>query len=411
MKTEDSSLKRTLSLPMVTLYGLGTIIGAGIYVLIGEVVATAGYLTPAAFLLASVIAAFSAFSYAELSSRYPLSAGEAIYVERAFGRKLLSTSIGLLMVFIGIVASATLVRGFVGYFQLIAPLDDMIIMVLMVVILGGIAAWGITQSAWLAVVTTLVEIGGLLLIIWVARDSFAEIPFVIEQVVPQLADHGWGIITAGGFIAFFAFLGFEDIVNVAEEVKHPTRNLPLAIILSLIISAVLYMTISVVSVATVPVAELAGNPAPLALVYERAVGEPPSFIVMISIAAIINGTLIMMIMATRILYGMSRQQWLPSQLASINHTTRTPLFTTGLISLLILIFALWLPVATLAVTTSLFTLVVFFAVNFSLLTIKLRDRESGSRPEGIRCYPLWIPVVGMLSSAAFIFSQVYYWLK
>ena len=138
MSSSRSSLKRTLSLPIVTLYGLGTIIGAGIYVLIGEVVATSGYLTPAAFLLAAIIAAFSAFSYAELSSRFPLSAGEAIYVERAFGIRAFSTTIGLLMVFVGIVASATLVSGFVGYFQYLIPVKEQIPIVLLVVALGGV---------------------------------------------------------------------------------------------------------------------------------------------------------------------------------------------------------------------------------------------------------------------------------
>lgn len=411
MSSSRSSLKRTLSLPIVTLYGLGTIIGAGIYVLIGEVVASSGYLTPAAFLLAAVIAAFSAFSYAELSSRFPLSAGEAIYVERAFGIRALSTTVGLLMVFVGIVASATLVSGFVGYFQYLIPVDEQIPIVLLVVALGGVSAWGISQSAWLAIITTLIEIGGLLLIIWVARDSLADLPLVFERVKTQVSLEGWSSVPAGAFIAFFAFLGFEDIVNVAEEVKNPTRNLPRAVILSLFISALLYIVISIVAVTTVPPAELAGNPAPLALVYERAVGQSPVFIVVISIAAIINGTLIMMIMATRILYGMSGQQWLPAQLSKVNDTTGTPLFATALITLLVLTFALWFPVATLAVTTSLFTLVVFFSVNLSLLVIKLRERRFQRPPVGIRRYPIWIPAAGILSSAAFVLAQIYNWWR
>jgi len=411
MTTPDSPLKRSLSLPVVTLYGLGTIIGAGIYVLIGEVVATAGYLTPAAFLMASIIAAFSAFSYAELSSRYPLSAGQAIYVERAFGIRVYSTTIGLLMVFIGITASATLVRGFIGYFNYIIPLDETLSIVLLVLSLGGVAAWGIAQSSWIAVVTTLIEIGGLLLIIWVTHDDTPEYSMLLENAVQQFSTDGWSTISAGAFIAFFAFLGFEDIVNVVEEVKNPTRNLPRAIILSLVISTLLYFTVSVAAIATVSPAELAGNPAPLALVYERAVGESPLFIVVVGIASIINGTLIMMIMATRILYGMGRQQWLPSQLSRVNSTTRTPLLSTALISLLILVFALWLPVATLAVTTSLFTLIVFFSINLSLLVIKLRDRQHDVPPEEIHYYPIWIPVAGILSSAAFMLSQIYYWLR
>lgn len=411
MTISGNPLKRSLSLPMIVLYGLGTIIGAGIYVLIGEVIAIAGYLTPVAFLVASIIATFSAFAYAELSSRFPLSAGEAVYVEHAFSLRAYSISIGLLMVFIGVIASATLVKGFIGYFDYIIPIDERISIGLLVLILGGIAIWGISQSAWLAVISTLIEVAGLLIIIWVTRDNLVETPVLLEQALSQFSGDGWSNIIAGAFIAFFAFLGFEDIVNVAEEVKEPSRNLPLAVIISLIISALLYITISVSTITTVSPVELAGHSAPLALVYERAAGESPMFIVAISIAAIINGTLVMMVMATRILYGMSRQQWLPAKLSSVNTTTKTPVFTTILITLLILVFALWLPVAALATTTSLFTLLVFFSVNLSLLVIKLRDKKNNKRLEGIHCYPIWIPIAGMLSSAAFILTQIYYWVK
>ena len=396
------SLKRSLSLTLVTLYGLGTIIGAGIYVLIGEVVAAAGYLTPAAFLLASIIAGFSAFSYAELSSRLPVSAGEAVYVERAFASRSLATLVGLTMVFIGVVASATLVRGFVGYFQVIMDLDSHLVMVLLVVAISVIAVWGITQSAWLAAMTTLIEIGGLLLILWVARGHFADLPVVVERTVAEISTRGWQGVGAGAFIAFFAFLGFEDIVNVAEETRHPRRNLPLAIILSLLISCALYIILAVISIATVPIDQLAGHDAPLALVYQTATGHAPTFLVLISIAAIVNGTLIMMIMASRILYGMSRQRWLPAWLARVNARTRTPLWSTLAVASLVLLFALLLPLETLAISTSLLTLAVFFMINLALLVIKRRDPA----PPDALCYPRWIPIAGMISSAGFVGSQL-----
>jgi len=407
----DSQLKRSLSLPLLTLYGLGTIIGAGIYVLIGEVVGISGYLTPAAFMAAAIIATFSAFSYAELSSRFPKSAGEAIYVEQAFSLRAYSISVGLLMVSVGVISSATLVKGFVGYLDYLVVIDENIAIGLLVLALGGIASWGILQSAWLAAVTTLIEIAGLLVIIWVARDGFAEAPLLLELSTPQFQSEGLGVIIAGAFIAFFAFLGFEDIVNVAEEVKNPRRNVPLAVILSLLISATLYIAISLVTITTVPPADIANSSAPLALVYERATGESAVFIIAVSIAAIINGTLIMMVKTTRILYGMSRQQWLPARLSAINSTTRTPVFSTILITLLILILALWLPVFTLAAITSLFTLFVFFSVNLSLVKIKRDDKKHHRESKGTHNYPIWIPMAGVLSSATFILAQVYLWLE
>ncbi|MCW8906363.1 MAG: APC family permease [Sedimenticola sp.] len=410
MLTDNSQLKRTLSLPVVTLYGLGTIIGAGIYVLIGEVAAHAGYLTPLAFLLAALIAGFSAFSYAELSSRFPVSAGEAVYVQRAFGVRAWSTVIGLLMASVGIIASATLARGFSGYLDYILPLDPALSMTLLVLILGAVAAWGISESAWLAVVTTLVEIGGLLLIVWVAGENLTELPDLVASGLELSDGPAWQQVAAGAFIAFFAFLGFEDIVNVGEEVRNPSRNLPLAVILSLLISALLYLAITLVSVATVPPGELAGNPAPLALVYESAVGSSPLFIVLVSIAAIVNGILIMLVMATRILYGMSRQEWLPARLCRVSPVTHTPLFSTLLVTLLILAFALWLPIATLAAATSLITLVVFFSVNLSLLTIRWRDGKSSEPPPDIVRYPIGLPVAGLLSSGAFLLVQLANWM-
>ncbi len=404
MTEANHTLKRSLSLPVLTLFGLGTIIGAGIYVLIGEVVAESGFLTPVAFFLASVIAAFSAFSYAELSARYPLAAGQAVYVDRAFSIRALTTLIGLLMVFIGIVASATLARGFVGYFQLLVDLDSQLVIVLLVIIIGAIVAWGISESAWLAALTTLVEIGGLLLIIWVARGHFSDVPQVVERALENYSTIGWSGITAGAFIAFFAFLGFEDIVNVAEETRNPTRTVPLAVILSLLIATVLYMTLALIAFASVPIDLLAGNTAPLALVYETVTGHSPTYMIFISITAIVNGTLIMMVMASRILYGMANQGWLPHKLARVNSSTQTPLLSTFLIAALVLVFALWLPLDALAFTTSLFTLVVFFFINLALVVIKRRNPA----PEGVHCFPMYIPILGMFSSAGFILTQVFF---
>jgi APA family basic amino acid/polyamine antiporter len=374
MDTPNGTLNRTLSLPVVTLYGLGTIIGAGIYVLIGEVVAEAGALTPLAFLLAALIASFSAFSYAELSSRFPLSAGEAVYVERAFGLRLYSVVIGLMMVFVGIIASATLAKGFAGHLEYIIPADETLSLTLLIFALGGLAAWGIAQSAWVAIVSTLIEIAGLLLILWVTRDNLADAPAMLQESIASFPGNGWQMLTSGAFIAFFAFLALA-------------------------------------AVTTVPIGELAGSSAPLALVYEQAAGKSPLFILSVSIAAIVNGTLIMMIMASRILYGMSRQQWLPARLSRVDTRTRTPLLTTCIITLLILGFSLWLPVATLAVTTTLVTLLVFFSVNLSALVIKLRERRTGREETEAVSYPVWIAAAGAVSSCGFILLQISIWLE
>lgn len=406
-RTNPATLKRAFNLPLLTFYGLGTIIGAGIYVLIGEVAGIAGMAAPFAFLLASILAAFSALSYAELAARFPFSAGEAIYVQQAFGRRELSRLLGLLIVVIGVVSSATLVRGFVGYFQVFVPLDEWIIICLLVLLLGALAAKGISESAWIAAVTTVIEVVGLLLILAVAGEHFSDLPARLPEMLPGTNGVTVIGIVAGAFVAFYAFVGFEDIVNVAEEVKQPTRTLPRAIILSLVISTSLYMLVSTVAVLTVSPGELAASTAPLALVYEQATGREPLFITSIGLAAVINGALIQIIMASRVLYGMARQGWIPAFWGEVNTTTRTPLITTLLMSLVILLGALWLPLLTLAEITSLITLFVFAMVNLSLWRVKGKEPVVVDGPN----FPRWMPLCGFLFSILFILFQLWHWMS
>ncbi len=406
MQTKPS-LKRAFSLPLLTFYGLGTIVGAGIYVLIGEVAAGAGVHAPLAFLLAAVLAAFSAFSYAELSARFPLSAGEAVYTQRAFGRTWLAVTVGVMIVSIGVVSTATLVNGFVGYVQVFVQWPAWVIIGLLVVCLAALAMWGITESAWAAAVTTLVELGGLFLILWVAWPS-VDLGATLQQVLsPSLTWVTLAGILGGAFVAFYAFIGFEDIVNVAEEVREPSRTLPRAILLALGVATLLYMLVALVAVALLPAEKLAASDAPLALVYEEATGTPPVFISLISLAAVINGALIQIVMASRVLYGMAAQGWIPAQLAAVNAYTRTPLRSTVMIAVITLVLALWLPLLTLAEITSLITLVVFALVNLSLWQVKRRD----PKPLGIVVFPRALPLLGFALSLGFALFQLWQWFQ
>jgi APA family basic amino acid/polyamine antiporter len=397
MSEQQPQLKRSISLPLLTFYGLGTILGAGIYVLIGEVVAVAGIRAPIAFGVASLLAVFTAFSYAELSARFPRSAGEAVYIMEAFHRRRLSLLMGLLVILIGLVSSATIVNGFVGYFRVFFELPPWLIIVVLVGLLGLLAAWGISESVWAATLVTLLEIGGLVYIIWVAGDSLASLPQRWPEFVTDGDSGLWIGILAGAFIAFYAFIGFEDMVNVAEEVKDPSRNLPTAIVLALVISSLLYMLVVLVSVLSVPVSELAGSQAPLAKVYHYITGEAPTAITLISLVAVVNGALIQIIMASRVLYGLSWQGWLPPLFSRIHPRRQTPVYATALVTVLALALALWFPLLTLAKATSLVTLLVFALVNLSLWRVKRFDR----RPAGIRVVPRWVPALGFIISLVF----------
>lgn len=392
-------LKRSISLPQLSLYGLGTILGAGIYVLIGEVVQVAGLMAPASFGVAAMLAVFTAFSYAELSARFPRSAGEAVYVMEAFHRRRLSLYMGLMVILIGLVSAATIANGFVGYLRVFFDLPPWLIILVLVGLLGLLAAWGIAESVWAATLVTLVEIGGLVLIIWVARGELVDLPQHWPALLKAAETPASGLgILAGAFLAFYAFIGFEDMVNVAEEVKEPTRTLPRGILLALVISTLLYMLVVLASVLAVPVAELAGSPAPLARVYELRTGEAPTVITLISLVAVVNGALIQIIMASRVLYGLSWQGWLPSVFSRIHPRRQTPVVATVLITALVLVLALWFPLLALAKATSLVTLLVFAVVNLSLWRIKRHDPQ----PLGVWVVPRWVPVLGFVISLMFV---------
>ena len=400
---QQTSLKRALSLPLVTFYGLGNILGAGIYVLVGKVVAHAGIFAPVSFLVAALLACLSAFAYAELAARFPLSAGEAVYVQEGIGIRSVSALVGLLIILAGIVSAATILRGFTGYLQVFLPVHDMAALLVLVILLGGLAAWGISESVLVAAFITVIEIIGLLLIIGVAAPGLALARPVAADFSPLLEIGTWQGIFVGGFLAFYAFIGFEDMVNVAEEVQDPRRNLPRAILIALTVSSLLYFLVALAAVSSVPGEQLAASDAPLAFMYAYVTGREPVLITIISMFAVINGALIQIIMASRVCYGMSRKRWLPAVFAKVHTVTRTPVIATLSVALLVLIMALWLPLETLAKATSYFLLVVFSLINLSLWRLK----RHGPHPAGVICVPYWVPVTGFFASTIFVGIQLF----
>ncbi|MCW8861787.1 MAG: amino acid permease [Rhodospirillales bacterium] len=388
------TLKRSLSLPLITLYGLGTTIGAGIYVLVGKMAGEAGMLSPVSFLIGALLVAGTALSFAELSARLPKSAGPALYVHTGFGSSRLALIVGMMVIAAGTVSSAAIANGFVGYFNEFYDAPRWALLVIVIATLGLIAAWGITQSVGIAALVTLMEIGGLLVIIWAASDSFADLPDRLGEFVPRMDGAILYGVFAGAILSFYAFIGFEDMVNVAEEVKDAERNLPRAIILTLVITTVLYMALALAAVLAVPPAELAKSDAPLALVFRRGSGLSSSFISAVAMVSVLNGALIQVIMASRMIYGLSSEGWLPSSLSRVNPITRTPVIATTLVIAAVMALALWLPLVTLAKITSLVMLMIFALVNAALVLIKRRETAP---PPSIH-FPLWVPAAGFIVS-------------
>jgi amino acid transporter len=387
---------------MMVLYGLGTTIGAGIYALVGEIAGAAGYYAPVSFLIASLLAGFTALSFAELCGRFPLAAGAALYVKQGFSSERLSTLVGLLVITAGLVSAAALVNGFYGYLQQFVGLERVSAIVLVTLLLGGIAAWGIAESVTVAALITVVEIAGLLLVIAVSGDSLSTFSSRWTELIPTAEASSWGGVYLGAVLSFYAFIGFEDMVDVAEEVKQVKRNLPLAILLTLGITTFLYLLLMVTAVLSISPAELASSEAPLAFLYQYHTGEKAIAISVIGMFAIINGALIQMIMASRVLYGMSSRGQLPDLFGIVHHRTRTPLFATAVATAVVIILALTGRLASLAEATSVIMLTIFSIVNLALWRIKRRDPQ----PDGVKTFPVWIPVVGFFVSMAFVLNEI-----
>ena len=395
MSTEIS-LDRRLNLPLLTLFGLGTMVGAGIYVLVGEIIAVSGSFAPWAFLAAAVVAGFTARTYGELASHYPKSAGEAVYVDHAFRRRWLTSLTGWAVVVTGLVSSGTLANGFAGYLSVFVPGGDGLAATGFIVILGAIAIWGIGQTVWVAAAITASSIFGLLVVVSMSGRYFAHLPDVWTTLVPA-GGEAYLAITLGAFVAFYAFIGFEDMVNVAEETREPERIMSPAILFALVTAAILYVVVATVAVLASTEIELAGHPAPLAAMVAHAGGHWSAIIAVLSMLSVTNSALAQIVMVSRVLYGMASAGNAPEVLGRVHPVRQTPVIATIATVAVIVMLALWFPLLTLAKATSFVILIIFTLINLSLIRLKL----SGA----IRRRGLWIPVLGSGLSVALIVAS------
>ncbi len=406
MEGQDQSLKRTISLPQMIFYGLGTTIGGGIYALTGKVAGAAGMHAPFSFLVSGLLILISAFSYAEMSTRYPVSAGGAQYVRAAFDKKAFTLLIGWLLIFTGIVSGAVLGNATAGFLHDLTGLPHAALTAILVLGIGAVAAWGIAESVWMVVVITLIEVGGLLLVVTTSGGALGDIGARWTEMIPPFSDITiWGGIVSGAFLAFYAFIGFEDMVNVAEEVKDARKVMPRAILICLFATLAIYLLVIVTAILTVPPSELAQSNTPLAMIMDRGGSAvPPPVMGVISMLATINGALVQIVMGSRVLYGLSRAGDGPALFARVHPVTRTPLEATGFMVLLILVFAVLLDITVLAKAASAIILIIFASVNAALLKLKLTESTS---PEGVFRVPFWVPVTGVISCVALLVSELW----
>ena len=395
-----SRLKRVLTLPLLTMYGIGTTVGAGIYVLTGTVIGVAGPLAPLSFLAAACLAGLSAASFAELSSRMPRSAGEALYVREGLRMPRLSVLVGLLVAASGTISSAVLTKGFTGYLGVLLDWPAPVFTAVLVAGLMLLAIWGIREAVTVAAVITLLEVAGLVLVVWVARDGLADAGAWADAVADDVRRPAWvAALASGAVLAFFAFIGFEDMVNVAEEVRDVRRTMPRAILLTLVVTTFLYFAVSLVALLSTAAVDLHRSEAPLAEIYARATGASALPVVFVGTLAIVNGALIQIIMGSRVLYGLAAQGQLPPVFAALHPTRKTPIVATLAVGFCVVLLALLFPLEGLARLTSVVVLCVFTLVNASLVALKWRAETDDAG--GFRV-PVWVPLGGAAASAGLV---------
>ena len=352
-----------------------------------------------------LVVAFTGFSYSEMATRYPVSAGEAIYIRDGLKIPSLAIVVGLLVALSGIVSAATVTIGSAAYLANFIPLPPQILILALIGIITLVAIWGIAESVIIAGIFTILELGGLILVIFAGFEASPDLLNRVPELVPPMEGEIWAGIFAAGLLAFFAYIGFEDMVNVAEEVKRPGWTIPRAVILTLIISTLVYVAVASVVILVVPLDQLSQSSAPLALVFGEEKSGQYKILNMIAIIATTNGVLIQFIMVSRVLYGMANRGSLPFPwLAKVNARTHTPMVATLLVAGIVALLALFVPMSNLAETTSMVILTVFTLVNLALIRIKIERRPAG---EDVFQVPAWIPVTGFLFSGILLISAFF----
>ena len=399
--TVDSatSLRRVLGLVEVTAGGVGIIIGAGIYVLLAEATAQAGSLVWAAFLGAAALSALTGLSYAELSSMFPSAAGEYEYTRHAMP-EWLAFIVGWTMIVGLVVAAATVSIGFARYANYFIHIDLRAGSAALLVVASLVAMAGIKQSARLTVGLSAVQVTGLVFV------AAIGVPHVGD--VDLFASPGLGGVLAGAALVFFAFIGFDEVITLAEETRNPSRTVPRALLLALGLSTALYVAVAIAAVSVLGAGPLAASPRPLADVMAHVLGDRGATVVAaIAILTTTNTTLLALTAASRVMYGMAKRGAMPPSLAVVHPSHRTPIRAIVVVTVIAVAFAGVGEFAIIAAVTDFAVYVVFVAVNATVIILRRRHPEL-RRPfavgGAIRGIPV-LPVLG-LGSVVLMMTQL-----
>lgn len=395
------TLVRTMGLVSLTIYGVGDMLGSGIYALVGKAAGIMGNAVWLAFAASMVPALLTGLSYACIGSRYPRAAGAAYVTHRAYNYTFLSYVVGLAVMASGLTSMATSSRAFADYLgelHILGPVPFPAIVVAFVLFVAWINFRGMRESAWMNAVCTSVEVFGLLFVVAVGARFWGGDVDYFEPPRPGQS-LSTGLVLSGAVLTFFSFVGFEDLLNVAEEVKEPERTLPWGIILAMIITTIIYMLVSVTAISVVRHDELAASDAPLLEVVRRAAPWfPQNVFTVVCAFAVSNTVLLNYVMASRLAYGMARQGLLPRFLGHVHPRRRTPHLAILTLMVTVLFLALTTRVKALGEATSLLLLMVFVVVNGALIVLKLRPNEPRGRFE----VPIVVPGLGVLACSTLL---------
>jgi len=392
-KKKVFGLRRELGIFQVTIAGVGIILGAGIYALLGIAAGTSGNATWLAFLISALIALFTGLSYAELSSIFKGDSGEYDYIKYALS-KWYAFLIGLSMIAAGFISAAAVALGFAGYFTQLVSMPLIVAALLLVILMTLINFVGIKETSWFNTVSTFIEFGGLVIIIFLGLKNFGSVNYFD---MPQ----GITGVFSSAALVFFAYMGFESIVKLGEETKDPAKVIPRSLLYSVVITAVLYVLVALAAVSIIGWEELNASSAPLATVAAAVLGSK-AFILLgiIALFSTSNTVLITMVATSRLAYGMAKEKSLPKFLSLVHERTRTPWAAILIIMLLTFLFTVIGDIEIVANLTNLFLFITFASVNLSMIVLryKLKDRKRSFRcPVNIGNFPV-IPLLGFLSS-------------
>jgi len=398
---EPTRLRRSVTGPLLFLFILGDVLGAGVYALVGEMSDEAGGMIWLPLLVALGMALLTAASYAELVTKYPRAGGSAVFAERAFGKPLLSFLVGFAMLSAGVTSAAALSLAFggdyLGQFIDVPPVVAAVVFLALVALLN---ARGIKESLRANIVMTAVEVSGLLLVVVLGAVVLGRGDGDLGRLteLPDGVGVG-GAVLGGALIAFYSFVGFETSANIAEEVRDVRRVYPRALFGSLLVAGVVYVLIAVVAPAVVPLDQLSESTGPLLEVVRVAGGVPLELFAVVALIAVANGALLTMIMASRLAYGMAEQGLLPAALGRVLPRRGTPWVAIVVTTVVAMLITVTGTLEDLASTVVLLLLFVFLSTNVAVLVLR-KDRVEHSH------FRAWTPIpVLAIASCLVLFTQ------